>query len=307
VSLVLPSRFEDESSYGFIQRTLVKNHLSWNWLRNEISLTSGVFPTAAHLNSLSRWFGDSIKKCDLINVIGGRGDRTRYQIYGHEFLDRSQIGISVPKICPECLLIHGYKRKFWDVDFVSVCPEHGTRLVKECVNCSAPISWYSPEPSICRCGFIFKNGSHICTEEEISWAWWLKEMFESEAKFDGAEPLSNLGNHRLGISIRLIRILGMNTKLAGRSRRSVMSHLPIDICASIITEGVNKFRSIANQNFRNGSDVLTHWQELAAERLLKSTISFDEVVFFETILSCAGSDVTGLHRSGSKQLSLRFD
>lgn len=307
MSLLLPPRFEDESTCGFIQRTLVCNHLSWNWLCSQIGLTYGVFPTAVHLSGLTRWFSDRISKDDLLHVVGGRGERTRYQIYGHEFLDRSQIGISVPKICPECLLAYGYKRKFWDVDFVSVCPEHGTRLVKECVNCLAPISWYSPEPLICRCGFIFKNGSPICTEEEISWAWWLKEMFESEGKFDGAEQLTNLGNHRLGISIRLIRILGMNANVVGKAGKSVMSHLPVDVCASIITEGVKRFVSIANEHSSNGFDSFTHWQELAAERLLESTVSFDEVTFLEAVFAGTFSDVKGIQRSGSKQLTLRFD
>lgn len=141
--------------------------------------------------------GDTINKDDLLHVVGGRGVRTRYQIYGHEFLDRSQIGISVPKICPECLLVYGYKRKFWDIDFVSVCPEHRTRLVKECVKCQAPISWYSLEPSICRCGYIFENGRHVCTDEEISWALWLKQMFEPDLNFDGSQVLTNLRSHRL--------------------------------------------------------------------------------------------------------------
>lgn len=307
MSLLLPPRFEDESSYGFIQRTLVCNYLSWNWLCSQIGLTYGVFPNALHLSGLTRWFGDTINKDDLLHVVGGRGVRTRYQIYGHEFLDRSQIGISVPKICPECLLVYGYKRKFWDIDFVSVCPEHRTRLVKECVKCQAPISWYSLEPSICRCGYIFENGRHVCTDEEISWALWLKQMFEPDLNFDGSQVLTNLRSHRLGVSIRLVRILGMNANVAGKAGKSVMSHLPVDVCASIITEGVKKFVSIANEHSSHGCEFSTHWQELAAERLLESTVSFDEVTFLEAVFAGALSDVKGIQRSGSKQLTLRFD
>ncbi|WP_382328815.1 TniQ family protein [Hydrogenophaga sp. UC242_50] len=129
-----------------------------NGLRGLPSVKSGLgrsrFHTldASDAMRLSRWFG--APQADLAEALG-RISRSAaeegFSYAGREigrsyFLNRGR-----PRVCPHCLVQHGYCRSAWDFVLVAACPQHVCALEDRCPVCARALDWNRPSLMVCQC------------------------------------------------------------------------------------------------------------------------------------------------------------
>jgi hypothetical protein len=57
-----------------------------------------------------------------------------------------------PRICPECILEHGFIEATWDLRYSIVCPVHARLSIQSCPSCDRELSWHRPGLLVCKCG-----------------------------------------------------------------------------------------------------------------------------------------------------------
>ena len=67
------------------------------------------------------------------------------------------------RVCPQCLREDGgsrqvpYRRVFWELSMFSVCPAHGSELIRNCPKCGILLSFDLASPLFCLCGFDLRR------------------------------------------------------------------------------------------------------------------------------------------------------
>jgi hypothetical protein len=70
------------------------------------------------------------------------------------------------KACPVCLQASAYHRAIWDLTPVTVCHEHGIRLLDRCLGCSKPLGWGSDRVTRCVCGSDLRLAPRVVMADE---------------------------------------------------------------------------------------------------------------------------------------------
>lgn len=304
MSLLLLNRAEDESTYGYIQRVLLENGLTWGWLGSQVKLTQGVLPNWNYLTALKPWFAESITENDLLRPLIRRNEGKVYRLYGDEFLDRSQVPLTFPKICPDCVLSFGYCRKVWDLGQITACPHHRKRLVRACLNCRTTLSWLRDDVMVCRCGYIYDAEPTPVCDEEIIWASWLSKRLSGVAVHVG-HALDHMSHLRLGFVMRLIRALGMGNLPNILACKPLRTKLDIPTYADVVCEAIKILGRVFSDEVE-APLVLTHWQELAFQRLHEASTSIEEMTVLKLFVERL-TERAFLPSAGAYQLNLDFN
>lgn len=306
MTLVFPERFADESGYGYIQRGLETNGLSWGWLRSKTGIAAGILPSYEKAAAIMDLFHGRLFEHDFLSNQKRDDGRSYLRYYKHEFLGRWQVLGRYQKVCPKCLIQRGYVRKLWDIDLVSVCPVHRTRLIRQCANCNCEISWFRKSHCFCRCGLPFTDQliSGNPSEFEILWSGWLEQRLDFDCSADlsifrGLEHLS------LGLTFQVVKILGLGVIQGDCSLRSLNAHCRADRVADVIHTAVIALENAHHANSKSKVD-FTHQQELGYERLFQAAATLREVSHLSTLYEKLTGRAPQKTMHGSKQLTLNL-
>lgn len=206
--LPLQERLPSESGVGFISRTLIKNHLTWSWLRAATNMKPDSVPTSAQYPVLRHIFGDHLKHESLLSRSRMDDGKLSWMLYGQAFIHQSQLQFKHPKVCGQCLIQTGIAKASWDIDFVTVCSIHRILLSDKCLTCTRKISWSRTSLQFCRCGSPFISNGDLPHDDEVLWAAMLEDRLNNLAiRIDG-QMLNTLIDLPLGVLVQLVKIFG---------------------------------------------------------------------------------------------------
>src|SRR5258706_14348729 len=177
-SLVLSATpWWDESFVGYLIRlTEMNRYGSPSWILQLAGLgkyfhkVAVAFDEDSDLGALARLTRtpeDTIRSIhySLADPSNTKRNRLRdYKILGHP-VPRTAIRAGRPKVCPACLLEHGYCRTQWDLIAVTACPIHKCLLMDECPHCNRRIPLSRQKLSECHCEFDWRRSEPILVDE----------------------------------------------------------------------------------------------------------------------------------------------
>lgn len=69
------------------------------------------------------------------------------------------------RYCPECLQQHDLWPQEWELALLTVCPQHGCRLISDCHHCGNALNWKRQRRLHCDCGAALKYASSESTNQ----------------------------------------------------------------------------------------------------------------------------------------------
>lgn len=147
----------NESGQGYALRMAAENHLN-GLPQLKALLGKSRYSTLDAVDTplLQRWFGADAK--ELNHALGWTqtGQQNGNYVYAGQALGRSYfLNRSYPRICFQCLKAQGHCAAMWDFSLGTACALHQDVLSDVCPNCTRPISWNRPTPSVCNCHHEF--------------------------------------------------------------------------------------------------------------------------------------------------------
>jgi hypothetical protein len=249
--VVTPRPHATESLLGFLLRASAANGYDTPWhILSPVSISrrqakSADFPIAK-LAQLLACKADRLLPIAYAQPL--QGDAVEYKILSHSLgqAPRSRTyRMARQAFCPLCVSEKDFMEAHWDLEGVTVCHIHGTRLLTHCPECLKPIDVFRPDLLNCVCGAIW--------DEEIT----LPQASGEE------RALANLVNSRILGSDR-VKCEMFNLPIAE------LEGLPVRSMLAII-DVIGKAASSATQPveiFNSASQVLAHWP-IRYEQLLK--------------------------------------
>lgn len=150
-----PRPFADESCPGYIARVAEANgYPKASWIY-KIAGTSASFVQIDHpVKGLADCL--DVEPTTLVRMSyrpnSGRSAYSTRSLNGHP-VPLPMLNLKTPKYCPICLGEKPYRRRCWDVRFITICPKHRVLLKETCPECEEPLNWqYSNIASCWRCG-----------------------------------------------------------------------------------------------------------------------------------------------------------
>jgi TniQ len=80
------------------------------------------------------------------------GDPRQYRLLGRPVASHELKRISHVSLCPECVRSSGFIEAHWDLELMTGCPVHRTRLLSFCPKCHLSLRWLRPGQLECNCG-----------------------------------------------------------------------------------------------------------------------------------------------------------
>lgn len=153
--LVTPFPMANESLAGLILRTTERNgYASPNQMlrigrmtENEIRSVWPPFEKLAKLYARSPEDFAGLGYTPEIEISRGKS----WRLLNH-VVPALYMGVKCSKICPECILEHGYVEAYWDLRHAIACPVHKRKAVTHCPSCKTTIKWQRPGLLECKCG-----------------------------------------------------------------------------------------------------------------------------------------------------------
>jgi hypothetical protein len=95
------------------------------------------------------------------------GDPRQYRLLGQPVAPHDLKRMSRVSLCPECVRSSGFIEAHWDLELMTGCPVHRTRLLSCCPKCHLSLRWLRPGQLECNCGAILgRVDSPILPENE---------------------------------------------------------------------------------------------------------------------------------------------
>ncbi|MBT2685429.1 TniQ family protein [Bacillus sp. ISL-37] len=146
----------NESLRGYILRlTHLNMYETPRWIYelmgkdfNKSKHTNVFLPAIETLNVLSKITSLSINNLKNLCFWVDNGNNSLSNVFIHSH---------ICKICPICLKEKGYYENFWELIFITVCPEHNCLLIAKCPNCNKNINWDRSDLFTCRCSFDLRK------------------------------------------------------------------------------------------------------------------------------------------------------
>ena len=79
-------------------------------------------------------------------------DPRRYLVLGYPVAPHDLKRVNHPSLCPDCIRSAGFIEAHWDLDLMTGCPVHRTRLLSCCPKCHLRLRWLRPGQLGCTCG-----------------------------------------------------------------------------------------------------------------------------------------------------------
>jgi hypothetical protein len=177
----------------------------------------------------------------------------------------SSLRFDWPMICPDCLRENPYCRKFWDLQVVTVCPQHHSLLLDICPSCQKLITWNRKSVSRCSCGCDWRETRfpELPPAQQRAMRL-LMRSWEEATRDPSSPPFEQLGFGDLSrVMLCLARFvsvggLGMDT-LRMENR---LLHQALEQVVAILDDWPEKFHRICDQ-YRYPSDLATRLDRLA--------------------------------------------
>ena len=145
---VRPEPHFGESPRGYLLRlSLANGYPTPVWLQALEPRIWQVSDESAVLEAIERLTGLSSIKQKLQSTISTSKLSSRFS--------------ASPRICPECVMEHGFHDAIWEVAFSCACPRHGILLIDSCPICTKPLSWIRDGLALCSCGADLTAGDHV--------------------------------------------------------------------------------------------------------------------------------------------------
>lgn len=128
-----------ESLRGFMHRFALRNGVPYiNWIATDLGLKN-IFTalTPQQMERLSALSGLLAEELS---------DRQAVQAHGETHFQGQRVSLSMiereaSRLCLPCFLTQPFHRLIWDFIPVSVCPIHGTPIIRHCPECGALLHW----------------------------------------------------------------------------------------------------------------------------------------------------------------------
>lgn len=156
--MVVLSPHEQETLHGYLMRLASGNLLpSVDTLLKPTRVKPRQAYRLVQLEKIAAEFGLNLGDLTLRNPASGHTEPLLNQ--------RFQRALSSP-VCPLCLKEQPYLKMAWSHDLLTACTEHGTRLIDQCPNCSAPLSLQRGNVDLCEdCGFDLACAPSVAADE----------------------------------------------------------------------------------------------------------------------------------------------
>lgn len=97
-------------------------------------------------------------------------------------------------ICPECYCLSRtpYLKRKWRVSYITVCREHGVRLIDECPGCGIRFSlndknlFNNYDRSCWNCGLLFRDMKEICDDDYMTNSKYFSDVYGGAARVSRA-------------------------------------------------------------------------------------------------------------------------
>jgi TniQ len=90
------------------------------------------------------------------------------RLLGH-LLVPTDLGLTNPKVCPQCIAEKGFIEAHWHLELMVACPIHHRSALSTCPKCGKRLSWFRPGLLECKCGGNLQDGElHSISEAEAS-------------------------------------------------------------------------------------------------------------------------------------------
>ncbi|MFA6063610.1 MAG: TniQ family protein [Gallionella sp.] len=200
-----PKPYSAESLLGYILRSSEENgYESPKYVMQHLGFTSKkLVPTLLPVEKFASALGrkpEELKQLEYSTEIktGGR----EFRILGHSLgpsIKRYHLRLNTPRFCPDCVKQQGFLDALWDLELVTACPKHKTRLLESCPNCGHEIKWYRPGLLKCTCGATFTPTDSPITDEIIE----LTEIIKSTVHRSPLSPMTNVAKFPVAELTRL--------------------------------------------------------------------------------------------------------
>jgi hypothetical protein len=148
-----PGPKSTESLLGYVLRLSEENGYESPWRVHEL---------AGLKQSETRTTGIKIKKLATIArcpaseldeiAFGPSADHPRWaRLLGHPLVPTDLI-ITKPKLCPQCVAEKGFIEAHWHLELMAACPIHQRVALSTCPKCGDRLSWFRPGLLECKCG-----------------------------------------------------------------------------------------------------------------------------------------------------------
>jgi hypothetical protein len=156
----------NEDGVGFALRMATMNGLSFNDLARHLASRGHLYlPASAAVAVASMFGGSPTRVLSAFVERYFRGELHGARFLGHEFLRTYHLRQTRPQVCPACLGAGTHALAVWSIGMVTSCPEHGIRLLDQCV-CGRPVSWRRPSLTFCECGRLLSVASQPCCQAD---------------------------------------------------------------------------------------------------------------------------------------------
>ncbi|WP_338633194.1 TniQ family protein [Afipia carboxidovorans] len=93
----------------------------------------------------------AIIKCDVAEIMHSTPVVSENSIFvrGEDVGSKRRGGRPIRRLCPQCVSESAHHRFWYDLEFITTCPEHGRNLVHTC-SCGRDLSWDDVRISKCR-------------------------------------------------------------------------------------------------------------------------------------------------------------
>lgn len=188
--LVRPRPYPDESWLGYYLRLSNANGAPFmTWIASVLAearntevhsaVSEWIKPDApARLAPLLGVSTDRLNAIALTRSQEANARRTKFSL-GKLGLDRKNLRLERPQVCPLCLQKRHYAHRAWDLAPVTTCPEHRVHLVDACPQCNAPLRWARAKLKHCQCGFDLSRATPRSADQaELTLSQWVVDALD---------------------------------------------------------------------------------------------------------------------------------
>lgn len=163
--------------------------------------------------------------------------------YNGQAFSKHLLGITRPKVCPECLVEAPYARKLWDLSAYTACGKHGVKLIDACPKCKMKLSWSRRCIVKCTCGFDLTKSERISVESsDVAIFKLMHDMFYG-INADAGTPLYKLTFAKL---ISLIDFMAAQTKATRNTKGLFLARQSQSDAHDMVVKAYDVFRDWPN-------------------------------------------------------------
>jgi hypothetical protein len=165
-----PAPYPTESLIGYVLRLSEKNGYAspWSLYRLAGMRQNEMRTTGIKVQKLA-----TIARCRIHQLVDiafepPTSHPRLARLLGHTLVP-TDLNITKPKLCPQCIAEKGFIEAHWHLELMSACPIHRCVALSSCPKCGNRLSWFRPGLLECKCGGKLQEGElHSISEAEAS-------------------------------------------------------------------------------------------------------------------------------------------